>query len=302
MNDMTISRTPEVIATEINVIKAQARDVYVRSAIEIGKRLYEAKTMVAHGKWGRWLEENVEYSERTAQNLIAVYEEYGRSGNAQAIAGLSFTQAVLLLRLDGETRTELMESKDVPSMSTRELEEEIRRANAEIEKRQVTIEQLMQADEEKAAAEETKQAMIEEQRAAMDRMREELEQAKAAEMSARAQAADAVDRANAVAKENAALKGELETERRRGVEIEQVEVVPHEVKAELERLRKLEESGGASEQELKLKVTYTQTVEMLGKLEEIIRRLDETQPETATRYRRAVAAALTKIAERLGGA
>lgn len=302
MNDMTISRTPEVIATEINVIKAQARDVYVRSAIEIGKRLYEAKTMVAHGKWGRWLEENVEYSERTAQNLIAVYEEYGRSGNAQAIAGLSFTQAVLLLRLDGETRTELMESKDVPSMSTRELEEEIRRANAEIEERQVTIEQLMQADKEKTAAEERDKALIDEQRAEVEMMRAELEQAKTAAASAKAQAADAVERANAVAKENTALKGELETERSRTTMIEQVEVVPPEVEAELERLRKLEESGGASEQELKLKVTYTQTVEMLGKLEEIIRKLDESQPETATRYRRAVAAAMTKIAERLGGA
>ena len=300
MNNMTVSRTPEVIATEINVIKAQARDVYVRSAIEIGKRLYEAKTMVAHGKWGKWLEENVEYSERTAQNLIAVYEEYGRTGNAQAIAGLSFTQAVLLLRLDGETRTELLESKDVPAMSTRELEEEIKRANAEIEKRQMTIDQLMQADQERADAEETAQAKLDAEKEIADRLRMELEQAKAEAENARAQAADAVERANAVSKENASLKGELETERRRGVEIEQVEVVPPEVEAELERLRKLEASGGASEQELKLKVTYTQAVEMLGKLEEMIRRLDESQPEAATRYRRAVAAAMTKIAERLG--
>ena len=282
------------------MIKAQARDVYVRSAIEIGKRLYEAKTMVAHGRWGKWLEENVEYSERTAQNLIAVYEEYGRTGNAQAIAGLSFTQAVLLLRLDGETRTELLESKDVPAMSTRELEEEIKRANAEIEKRQLTIEQLLQADQERADAEETARAKLDAEKEIADRLRVELKQAKAEAESARVQAADAVERANAVSRENASLKGELETERRRGVEIEQVEVVPPEVEAELERLRKLEESGGASEQELRLKVTYTQAVEMLGKLEEMIRRLNESQPEAAIRYRRAVAAAMTKIAERLG--
>ena len=205
MNEMTVSRTPEVIATEINVIKAQARDVYVRSAIEIGRRLYEAKTMVAHGKWGKWLEENVEYSERTAQNLMAVYEEYGRSGNTQAIAGLSFTQAVLLLRLDGESRAELLEDKDVPAMSTRELQAEIERVNAEIEKRQVTMDQLMGDVAEKDAAAEKAKQDAENAKNAADALRAELEQAKAEAAQARAQASDAVERANAVSKENAMM-------------------------------------------------------------------------------------------------
>lgn len=301
MNDMTISRTPEVIATEINVIKAQARDVYVRSAIEIGRRLYEAKTMVAHGKWGKWLEENVEYSERTAQNLMAVYEEYGRSGNTQAIAGLSFTQAVLLLRLDGESRAELLEDKDVPAMSTRELQAEIERVNAEIEKRQVTMDQLMgDVAEKDAAAEKAKQDAADAKNAA-DALRAELEQAKAEAAQARAQASDAVERANAVSKENAMMRMELEEERKRGTVVEQVEVTPPEVEQELERLRKLEKSG-ANENVLKLRVTYTQTVEMLGKVESMIRALEDEQPEEALRYRRAVAAAAMKIAERLGGA
>jgi len=78
MNSMT-DRTPERIATEINVIKEQAREVFCRSAIEIGRRLFEAKSMIPHGSWGKWLEENVDYSERTAQNLMRVYEEYGRN-------------------------------------------------------------------------------------------------------------------------------------------------------------------------------------------------------------------------------
>lgn len=301
MNEMTVSRTPEVIATEINVIKAQARDVYVRSAIEIGRRLYEAKAMVAHGKWGKWLEENVEYSERTAQNLMAVYEEYGRNGNTQAIAGLSFTQAVLLLRLDGESRAELLEDKDVPAMSTRELQAEIERVNAEIEKRQVTMDQLMGDVAEKDAAAEKAKQDAENAKNAADALRAELEQAKAEAAQARAQASDAVERANAVSKENAMMRVELEEERKRGTVVEQVEVTPPEVEQELERLRKLEKSG-ANENVLKLRVTYTQTVEMLGKVESMIRALEDEQPEEALRYRRAVAAAAMKIAERLGGA
>ena len=300
MNDMMVSRTPEVIATEINVIKAQARDVYVRSAIEIGKRLYEAKTMVAHGKWGKWLEENVEYSERTAQNLMAVYEEYGRSGNTQAIAGLSFTQAVLLLRLDGESRAELLEDKDVPAMSTRELQAEIERVNAEIEKRQVTIEQLMDTSAEKDAAAEEAKKDAESAKNAADALRAELEQAKAEAAQARAQAADAVERANAVSKENAMMRVELEEERKRGTVVEQVEVTPPEVEQELERLRKLEKDG-TNEKVLKLRVTYTQMVETLGKVESMIRDLEQDQPEEAARYRRAVEAAAMRIAQRMGG-
>lgn len=300
MNDMMVSRTPEVIATEINVIKAQARDVYVRSAIEIGKRLYEAKTMVAHGKWGKWLEENVEYSERTAQNLMAVYEEYGRSGNTQAIAGLSFTQAVLLLRLDGESRAELLEDKDVPAMSTRELQAEIERVNAEIEKRQVTIEQLMDTSAEKDAAAEEAKKDAESAKNAADALRAELEQAKAEAAQARAQASDAVERANAVSRENAALKTELDEEKKRGTVVEQVEVTPPEVKQELERLRKLEKDG-TNEKVLKLRVTYTQMVETLGKVESMIRDLEQDQPEEAARYRRAVEAAAVRIAQRMGG-
>lgn len=300
MNDMMVSRTPEVIATEINVIKAQARDVYVRSAIEIGKRLYEAKTMVAHGKWGKWLEENVEYSERTAQNLMAVYEEYGRSGNTQAIAGLSFTQAVLLLRLDGESRAELLEGKDVPAMSTRELQAEIERVNAEIEKRQVTIEQLMDTSAEKDAAAEEAKKDAESAKNAADALRAELEQAKAEAAQARAQASDAVERANAVSKENAMIRVELEEERKRGTVVEQVEVTPPEVEQELERLRKLEKDG-TNEKVLKLRVTYTQMVETLGKVESMIRDLEQDQPEEAARYRRAVEAAAMRIAQRMGG-
>lgn len=294
MSEMIANRSAETIAAEINMIKAQARDVYVRSAIEIGRRLYEAKTMVAHGRWGKWLEENVDYSERTAQNLIAVYEEYGRSGNAQAIAGLSFTQAVLLLRLDGESRAELLEQKDVPAMSTRELEEEIKRANAEIEKRQITIEQLMQADQER----ENAQALIDAQNAAAERLREELEQAREEAGRARIQAADAVERANAISGENTRLKAELENERSRPPVIEQREVTPPEVEQELERLR--EQAKGAEDKEIiLLKDAYKRLVEQFKAVEEKINALAAAQPEEAARYRKAVATAAASMAERL---
>lgn len=294
MNEMAVNRSADMIAVEINVIKAQARDVYVRSAIEIGRRLYEVKAMVPHGKWGEWLKANVDYSERTAQNLMAVYEEYGRNGDTQAIAGLSFTQAVLLLRLDGESRAELLEEKDVPAMSTRQLEEEIRRANEEIEKRQVTIEQLMQADAQRQATE----------RDAAEAIRRDLDAAKREASAANARMGDAIRRADDVSKENLRLKAELEEEKKRttpSAVIEQVEVTPPEVEQELERLR--EQVKKAPNREVILfRDAYDALVKHFGKIEDMLTEMEASQPEEAAKYRKAAAVAAARMAERLGGA
>lgn len=294
MNEMAVNRSADMIAVEINTIKAQARDVYVRSAIEIGRRLYEVRAMVPHGKWGEWLKANVDYSERTAQNLMAVYEEYGRNGDTQAIAGLSFTQAVLLLRLDGESRAELLEEKDVPAMSTRQLEEEIRRANEEIEKRQVTIEQLMQADAQRQATE----------RDAAEAIRRDLDAAKREASAANARMGDAIRRADDVSKENLRLKAELEEEKKRttpSAVIEQVEVTPPEVEQELERLR--EQVKKAPNREVILfRDAYDALVKHFGKIEDMLTEMEASQPEEAAKYRKAAAVAAARMAERLGGA
>ncbi|WP_291300335.1 DUF3102 domain-containing protein, partial [Desulfosporosinus sp. BICA1-9] len=41
--DIISGRTPHVIAAEINIIKYQAERIYLAAAIEIGRRLTEAK-------------------------------------------------------------------------------------------------------------------------------------------------------------------------------------------------------------------------------------------------------------------
>ena len=80
----------------------------------------------------------MDYSERTAQNLIRLYEEYGRgqgslfgeAGNPQLVADLSVSQAVALLGIkDADERAEFIEKNDVAAMTKRELEEAIRERN-----------------------------------------------------------------------------------------------------------------------------------------------------------------------------
>lgn len=132
-------RTAETIAVEINTIKRQTQKVMLSASIEIGKRLSEAKDMVEHGYWGQWLQDNVSYSERTAQNLIKVYEQFGDSfgvsemdslfagSQANIYEELSYTQALALLSLPTEEeRKAFVQENNVQDMSTRELQDAIK--------------------------------------------------------------------------------------------------------------------------------------------------------------------------------
>lgn len=145
-------RTADTIATEINTIKRQTQKIMLASSIEIGKRLTEAKDMIDHGAWGKWLQNNVNYSERTAQNLMRVYDQYGdkfgmtemdslfASGAPNVFEELSYTQALALLSLPTDAeREEFVKENDVASMSTRELQEAIK-ARKEAEDRAMDAE------------------------------------------------------------------------------------------------------------------------------------------------------------------
>jgi hypothetical protein len=117
-------RTTHVIAAEINMINHQTKKILLASAIEIGRRLKEAKSLVKHGEWGKWLEEFVSYSQNTAERLMKLHEEYGSSfpggsgmSNSAPVRNLSYTQALLLLGLPAEEREKFLAQNDVAGMT-----------------------------------------------------------------------------------------------------------------------------------------------------------------------------------------
>jgi len=125
----TSERNAFILAQEINVIKDQTGKILLQSSIEIGKRLKEAKELVGHGNWGTWLETSVNYSQKTAQNLIKIYEEYGEkylveseNSNSKSISFLGYTQALAMLKLDSDERENFLEENDVSTMTTKDLE------------------------------------------------------------------------------------------------------------------------------------------------------------------------------------
>lgn len=134
MNELEVRRTPELIAAEINHIKEETKRIVLNNSIEIGRRLTEAKLIVPHGEWGKWLEEKVDYSKTTANNLMNIFNEYGAAQmdllgsniNDTVFANITYTQTVeLLLIKDPGERKEFVENNDMESMSTRELKKAI---------------------------------------------------------------------------------------------------------------------------------------------------------------------------------
>lgn len=112
--------------------------------------------MIHHGEWGEWLEKSVDYSARTAQNLMKIFEEYGPSqlslfgdnAKTQALANLSYTQAVALLGIPADEREQFVEENDLESMSTRELQQAIKEREQLKEALDSTQEQLSEIREE----------------------------------------------------------------------------------------------------------------------------------------------------------
>lgn len=103
---------------------------FLRTAIEIGRLLFEAKAMVEPGGWSRYIEEELPFSHSWANNYMKLYKEYGSDqtslfGDSQAFMNLRPTQALELLALPAEDRAEFAEVNNVADMSTRQLHQAV---------------------------------------------------------------------------------------------------------------------------------------------------------------------------------
>lgn len=295
---VTVARSPEMIAGEINAIKAQTRQVMLSAALEIGKKLIEAKSLVPHGRWTEWLEANVDYSDRKAQDLMHLYEEYGKNGLPPAIAGLDYTKAVALLALPDELREETAQKALDEDMSVRELQAEIASLRAELDARQMRIDDFLR----QARDEEQLLSRAEEAEAAADKLRAEAKKAKETAAKDKQRAADAVARANATAGENTALKArvaELEAAPPQVVE-KTVEAIPEETRAELDALR-AQVRAAPNEQVVRLRAGYERLLQEFRAVEALLDEVRAADPAEAEKYQAALFKACVKMSEHFGG-
>ncbi|WP_188068624.1 DUF3102 domain-containing protein [Brevibacillus brevis] len=295
-------RSAEVIAAEIRSIDAQTREIVLRSAIEIGNRLNEAKELVAHGEWGPWLEANVHYSQSTANNFMRIAEEYG--SNFQAIENLTYTKALALLGVPADEREQFAQENDVDNMSARELQQTIKEKKL-LEKELKKIQQAAEKERKEREALSGKLASQEEQLAAQEalvsQLRTELADAKIAGnedavrglQSALDQAQEGFSHALDRIKQ---LEAELKA---KPIDVPAVvEVIPPGIEKELAELRKMAAQSG-NETLVKFKVQFEGLGagfrDMLGTLAEI----QAVDPGAHEKYKGAVIGLIGKMTERL---
>ena len=112
-------RSIEVITGEILDLKQKGGQVI----LDIGRCLIEAKSLLNHGEWLPWLNEQVEFSERTAQKFMRLAREWS---NPSTLADLGASKALMLLALPESERDSFVQDHNVIDMSARQLEQAIK--------------------------------------------------------------------------------------------------------------------------------------------------------------------------------
>lgn len=256
------------IVGEIRMITEQTKQVVLMASIEIGRRLTEAKSLVRHGQWSAWLKDRIDYSQRTANNFMRIYREYGETGMAeksQSIANLSYTHALALLDVPAEERAKFAEERNAKDMKIKELQEEIKAMN----------EQRNRDGEKYGKLIAEKDALAEKAKAAQRELEEQVK--KLEQQAGEAQQAEVKKQLElAVAKERAEL--EKAGERVRGLQSE-IAQLAEEQRKEIERVRKQEQVAAQGEIAKRDKLIAQTREEMKAELEKAKTELEKSRKE-----------------------
>ena len=283
MNEMN-PRTIGMVTQEINQLTAQAQRLILGHAIEIGRRLTEAKQMLSHGEWGKWLKEEIHYSKSSANNMMRIFDAYGSTqmglfgpeANSQTFGDLEYSKALALLSVPAEEREQFAQEVDAEHISVRQLKAAIQERDAA----------QKQAAEVAAEWELAKEALREKEKAIQL----------------------ANQRLEACASEADTLRKENEQLRQRPVDVavEQIDAAPEQLKAAEEKGRVAAEEALRTELEkaqadrvlLEVNVLFRQMQEQSNALQALCDRLDDV---TRRRTRDALGAFFRQLANNIEG-
>lgn len=298
-------RTLPVIISEIKIIEQHVTKTAIEGAIQIGERLQEAKELAGHGNFGQWCQENLNYSQDTAQKFMKLAREYGGQNNILANTAMSrnfsISNALSLLKVPEEDREQFVEEHQVEDMTNKELEEEIRRLNEEKASRERTIqvldnsmrdeaEKLLQAQHE---IEDLKRQLDDAYVEAVDpkeveKLKAKLEKTEAAlEKEKEKLKKEKDDRQDAIDKELKAAGDAMQEQAKKSIESLQKEV---------DRLKRREQKAG-NETLLKFKILVDQLQDVFRQAGECI--LAEEDQEKADKMNAALRAVLQSMEEDL---
>ena len=158
-----VSRDIGIITSEIRTICRQSQVILLTYAVEIGRRLKEAKNALPYGEWGKWLKNEVDFSQSSANKFMKLFEEYGDfrfsfslSGeDSESITNLPYSKALQLLAIPREEREDFVSKNDVDGMSVKELKNAIEERDkakareAELEGKITDLEKLVDLAKDK---------------------------------------------------------------------------------------------------------------------------------------------------------
>ena len=117
--------------TPITLLAEEARTYSENIAVNmlnLGRVFIEAKEQVPHGNWGEWVSANAGMSVRTAQQLMQCYQRFGSNAH---FARLDKSKMYKMLALPEGTEEKFAEEYDLENMTSREVEEAVKRVKAE---------------------------------------------------------------------------------------------------------------------------------------------------------------------------
>lgn len=307
------ARDIQIITAEINDIRRQAQAMALLYAIEIGRRLEEAKAALPYGKWGDWVKNEIKFSQSTAENYMRLFDEYGASQisifgasiDSQAFANLSYSNALQLLAVPKEERESFAKEVGADQLSTRELKAaiaerdqarkeavEAKAREEEISQRLAAVDEATARADEATARAETLKAQLEQKEIEARKAQQELEKYKTALKEAEKNPKIPKATLDKLRKEaEKAAKKEAETASKKELENlkEQVETAKaNEAAAKLEK-RLAQDRLKAAENKLKtaspevtaFKALFDSMQETTAKLRAMLNKIRETDPETA---------------------
>ncbi len=187
-------RDIKTITAEIRTLTRQAQKMILNYAIEVGRRLCEAKSMLPHGQWGEYLKNEVEFSQSTANNFMKIFEEYGADqmtldgavAKSQTLGNLTYSKALKLLALPSEEREEFVQAHDVEDMSTRELDrllkekEELQHSLGQVQQKNAELSESLRTAQDDSRA--LKKAQEDERKKLNARLQEAMKDAERASL------------------------------------------------------------------------------------------------------------------------
>lgn len=278
-------RTPEMIGAEIRMYVDAGRRVMTLCAIEIGRRLVEAKGMLNHGEWLPWLKKETDFSERSAQLYMQVFNKasaaqlsiFGPEAKAQTFADLPISKTLALLSLPESEQERFMEEVDVESLSVRKLEALVKERTEELNARKEEAEATLKQERDS--------------RWRAEKAREEADTAREVAENARVEAEEALRRARDELREIESRPQTVAVERDEAA-------IAQAVQAERERLEqeraaeisKAANDAADAEREKHLEAEKKAKKE-IAELKEQIKKAQEEQEKTAAALREAQAKA-----------